>query len=122
MGAIGVVIGCCIGMSCLLFMDLEKVKRQEKQEALKPLFDTLMDHGHRLLNVQHCTFWLVEDDASGTKVHTRAHSGVGTNEAALRIAFNNWDADIDGSLQVEELKRGLDEIDRKKTSAEVSAL
>lgn len=122
--AIGVVLGCCIGMTCLLFMDLEKADRLKKQAELNTLFGSIMDHGHQLMNAQHCTLWLLleADNKGDIWVHTRAKSGCGSTERALQDAFHTWDLDNDGRLQLEELKRGLEKMDRMKTEAQIAAL
>jgi hypothetical protein len=42
---IGVVVGCLLGMTSLLFMDLERKERLKKQAELSTLFDTLLCEG-----------------------------------------------------------------------------
>ena len=42
---IGVVIGCLLGMTSLLFMDLERADRLKKQAELSTLFETLLNEG-----------------------------------------------------------------------------
>jgi hypothetical protein len=43
-----VVLGCLLGMTSLLFMDLDKNERLKKQRELRTLFATLMEAGYRL--------------------------------------------------------------------------
>lgn len=121
--AIGVVIGCCIGMSSLFFMDLEKAERMKKQAELATLFETIMEHGHRIMKVQHCTLWLVEDGSDGKKrVSTRGRGGGGSNADALRQAFVLWDTDGNGKLEASEVQVGLSKIGRTRTIAQVRAM
>lgn len=122
--ALGVVVGCGLGMSCLLFMDLEKAERLKKQAELSTLFDTIMQHGHRIMNVEHCTLWLVEGgpDEASKCVSTRARAGVGTSEDALRRAYMKWDTDHNGKLQAAEVIHGLEKIGRKMSVSEANAL
>ena len=42
------VLGCLLGMTSLLFMDLDKNERLKKQRELRTLFATLMEAGYRL--------------------------------------------------------------------------
>ncbi|CAD7952966.1 unnamed protein product [Amoebophrya sp. A25] len=60
--AIGVFSGCLIGMTSLLFMDLDKKERLKRQKALATIFSTLAEEGSDLCNVERCTLYIVEDD------------------------------------------------------------
>merc|ERR1712157_198509 len=61
--AIGVFSGCLLGMTSLLFMDLDKKERLKKQKALGTIFATLAEEGSDLCNVERCALYIVEDDA-----------------------------------------------------------
>ena len=54
----GVALGCVLGMSSLLFMDLEKSERLKKQRELRTLYATLMQEGHDLIGAQHTALFL----------------------------------------------------------------
>ena len=43
--ATGVIVGCLLGMTSLLFMDLGAADRKRMQEELRPLFETIMQAG-----------------------------------------------------------------------------
>lgn len=60
--AVGVLSGCLLGMTSLLFMDLEKAARLKKQKELAIIFATLAEEGSELCNVERCTLYIVEDD------------------------------------------------------------
>ena len=60
--AVGVVMGCLMGMTSLLFMDLDKNERLKKQRELRTLFATLMEDGHRLIGAERCGLFLVDAD------------------------------------------------------------
>jgi len=123
-GAIGVVVGCCIGMSCLFFMDLEKAERLKKQAELQTLFDTIMEHGHNIMDVDHCTLWLVEngtDASTGKQVSTRARAGAGMSEEALQSSYKLWDVDGKG-INIQEVRQGLAKMGRTRSDSEVQAL
>ena len=61
---VGVAVGCLLGMSCLLFMDLEKSERLKRQRELRTLYSTLMEEGHELIGAQHCALFLLDESAS----------------------------------------------------------
>jgi len=62
-GAVGgVVVGCLLGMTTLLFKDLGKTERLKRQRELHTLFSTLMEEGHELIGAEHCTLQLVDAD------------------------------------------------------------
>ncbi|EER10540.1 gaf domain protein, putative [Perkinsus marinus ATCC 50983] len=61
----GVMIGCSLGMTQLLFMDLKKAERLKALQQCRPLFVTLMEEGHELLNCQRCALYLKVDDTAG---------------------------------------------------------
>ena len=61
---VGVALGCLLGMSCLLFMDLEKSERLKRQRELRTLYSTLMEEGHELIGAQHCALFLLDENAS----------------------------------------------------------
>lgn len=60
--AIGVFSGCLLGMTSLLFMDLEKKERLRKQKELETIFATLAQEGRELGNVERCTLYMIEED------------------------------------------------------------
>ena len=67
---VGVAIGCLMGMSCLLFMDLEKSERLKKQRELRTLYETLMEEGHHFIGAQHCSLFLLDhSEAADGKRH-----------------------------------------------------
>ena len=61
---LGVTLGCLLGMTSLLLMDLDKSDRLKKQRELRTLFDTLMEEGHSLIGAEHCTLLLVDADGA----------------------------------------------------------
>eukprot|EP01060_Flectonema_neradi_P034726 TRINITY_DN6198_c2_g1_i2.p1 TRINITY_DN6198_c2_g1~~TRINITY_DN6198_c2_g1_i2.p1 ORF type:complete len:398 (+),score=60.63 TRINITY_DN6198_c2_g1_i2:54-1247(+) len=59
--AIGVMIGCGLGMINLLFLDLEKADRMKRAEKMRTLFDAIMAEGWELVNCDRCTLYLIHD-------------------------------------------------------------
>ena len=49
-GCVGVVIGCLLGMSCLLFMDTGRADRQKKSKELQSIFESILEEGHHIIN------------------------------------------------------------------------
>ena len=49
-GCVGVVTGCLLGMSCLLFMDTDKADRAKKAKELQSIFESVLEEGHNLIN------------------------------------------------------------------------
>lgn len=58
--AFGVTIGCLLGMSSLLFMDLEYAERQKKRKSLDSILQTVMIEGHTLMNAERSSLFLVD--------------------------------------------------------------
>jgi len=58
--ALGVVVGCSLGMTSLLFMDLDKADRMKREQELNTIFETIMEHGHKSLNSEKCSLFLVD--------------------------------------------------------------
>ena len=59
--AVGVTIGCLLGMTSLLFMDLGKTERLKRERELSTLFSTLLEDGHTLVSAERCTLFLVDN-------------------------------------------------------------
>jgi len=68
-GCVGVVCGCLLGMSCLLFMDTERTDRLKKARELTTIFTSLMDDGHRLVSAERCALWMLDDDRGELWTH-----------------------------------------------------
>ena len=49
-GCVGVVTGCLMGMSCLLFMDTDKADRAKKAKELQSIFESVLVEGHTLID------------------------------------------------------------------------
>lgn len=60
-GCVGVVIGCLLGMTSLLFMDTDKAERAKRAKELQSIFESVMDEGHNLVNAERATLWMLDD-------------------------------------------------------------
>eukprot|EP01134_Creolimax_fragrantissima_P006094 CFRG6094T1 len=58
--ACGVLTGCLLGMSCLFFLDTEKVEKMKKAKELNLIFSAIMIDGHKLLKCERSTLFLYD--------------------------------------------------------------
>jgi Transmembrane protein 65/GAF domain len=49
-GCVGVVTGCLLGMTCLLFMDTDRADRAKKAKELQSIFESVIENGKTLIN------------------------------------------------------------------------
>jgi GAF domain-containing protein len=75
--AVGVGCGCIVGMSCLLFMDLDKAERLKKKAELRTLYATLMEEGHKQIGAEHCALFLLDEPFDPKAGPRRAGEGEG---------------------------------------------
>jgi putative methionine-R-sulfoxide reductase with GAF domain len=72
---VGVLTGCLLGMSVLLFMDTDRADRAKQAKELNSIFESVMDEGHALLGAERATLFMLDDKkkelwsrvATGTK-------------------------------------------------------
>ena len=85
-GAIcGVIFGCLLGMTSLLFMDLDAADRAKRQKELETIFYTVMKEGHQLIEAERCGLFIVDKEnnelwskiASGMKESQRIRVKIG---------------------------------------------
>jgi len=89
---VGVVAGCLLGMSCLLFMDTDKADRARKAKELKSIFDHIMTEGRALFNADRATLFMLDEEkhelwsqiATGTKGIIKVHEDEGIAGACLQ--------------------------------------
>ena len=55
-GCVGVVTGCLLGMSCLLFMDTDRADRAKKAKELQSIFESVLEEGHNLVGAGTKTY------------------------------------------------------------------
>lgn len=116
----GVICGCLLGMTSLLFMDLDKAERAKRIAELSTLFDTVMAHGQTTVKAEWCALWMVEQ--GGQYVTTPANMGKTPSKKLLLEAFNHWDRDDDGLISREDIKYGLKQIKRNSSDAFVTEI
>jgi len=88
---VGVLTGCLLGMSILLFMDTDRVERAKKAKELQSIFDSVMVEGAKLLNCERGTLFMVDEAkqelwsqvAVGTEGIIKVPAGAGIVGACL---------------------------------------
>lgn len=60
--SVGVLTGCLLGMSVLLFMDTDRADRAKKAKELNSIFETVMDQGHKLLGADRATLFMLDEE------------------------------------------------------------
>ncbi|CAL1142604.1 unnamed protein product [Cladocopium goreaui] len=61
-GVCGVILGCFIGMSNLLIIDLKAAERAKKEKELAKIMKTVMEDGRKAFECDRTTLWAVEED------------------------------------------------------------
>jgi len=64
-GCLGVVAGCLLGMTSLLFMDTTRADKAKRAKELTSIFESVMDEGHTLVNAERATLWLIDEEKDG---------------------------------------------------------
>jgi hypothetical protein len=96
---VGVIVGCLLGMTSLLFMDLGKAERLKREKELDTIFSTIMDAKLcKLLNADRCSLFIVDKPAGqmwtrvalGVKeiISIPLHSGLAGEAAKLEGVLN----------------------------------
>ena len=118
--SIGVVLGCLMGMTSLLFMDLDKNERLKKQRELRTLFATLMEDGHRLIGAERCGLFLV--DADGEHIFRQGFRGHQPTSEELQRTFDAYDTASSGYVDAAELARALRQLGWQPEPGQVEKL
>lgn len=58
---IGVICGCCLGMTNLLFMDLEATEKLKRAQQLETIFEPVMRNLSSVVMAERCTLYLYDD-------------------------------------------------------------
>jgi len=103
--ALGVIIGCLLGMTNLFLVDLEATERAKKAEELRTITKTIMDDGRTVLSCERATLWIVDEEAK--ELWTTFGHGLKNN---LRIpnspdSIAGWVAHNQTLLNIPDLKK-----------------
>ncbi|GBG31141.1 cAMP and cAMP-inhibited cGMP 3',5'-cyclic phosphodiesterase 10A [Hondaea fermentalgiana] len=87
--AIGVSVGCLIGMFPLLFMDFDVIARRKRQSKLDELFEAVMKYVNEALQAESATLYIVDADRkelwTQTSVSTDTASGIRRDTRRIRV-------------------------------------
>jgi hypothetical protein len=59
---VGVLTGCLLGMSVLLFMDTDRADRAKRAKELNSIFESVMEEGHKLVEAERATLFMLDDE------------------------------------------------------------
>ena len=119
-GVAGVMFGCLLAMTQLLWMDLGKADRARRKQELETLFQSIMRGGNRLVHAQHCTLWLV--DKGGEHLWSRGVTGDAPGRDELRETFRRYDTGGEGYITPTELHDALAKLGRRLTVDEAEEM
>ena len=84
-GCVGVVIGCILGMSCLLWIDTTRADRLKRAEELTTIFKTVMDDTHCIIDADRSALWML--DTEKNELWSRVMKGEDeSTRSTLRVA------------------------------------
>jgi putative methionine-R-sulfoxide reductase with GAF domain len=58
----GVLTGCLLGMSILMFIDTERVDRAKKAKELESIFDSVVKEGGKLVSAERSALFLLDEE------------------------------------------------------------
>eukprot|EP00294_Goniomonas_avonlea_P003655 CAMPEP_0114544804 /NCGR_PEP_ID=MMETSP0114-20121206/3068_1 /TAXON_ID=31324 /ORGANISM="Goniomonas sp, Strain m" /LENGTH=265 /DNA_ID=CAMNT_0001729201 /DNA_START=257 /DNA_END=1054 /DNA_ORIENTATION=+ len=62
--AVGVIIGCALGMCCLLFKDLDKAERLKREKEMDIIFETVIEAGGDQLGAERSTLFILDEETN----------------------------------------------------------
>ena len=102
-GCVGVVIGCLLGMTSLLFIDTEKAERRKKTKELTSIFETVMVEGKGLVNAERCTLWMLSGD--GKELWSRVVVGMEEIRLPADVGAVGWSVAHQQTLNLHDCYR-----------------
>ena len=60
---IGIIVGCCLGMTNLLFLDLEATERMKMSRKLDTIFEPVVKNAQAMVNAERCTLFLYDEES-----------------------------------------------------------
>jgi hypothetical protein len=108
--AIGVVLGCCLGMTSLLFMDLDKSERSKRQRQLQLIFNGIVKEGRENLQADNLILWLMEEDGIHAWTVASSFSSASPSDQLLKQAFESFDANGSGMIRSSDVIKTFDRL------------
>lgn len=110
--AVGVVIGCIIGMCSLLFMDLDKADRLRRAEELEGIFEVVFAEGKELLSAEQVNLYLMHTTEEGKVfVNTRTQYSDPPDPNQVNTVFERFA--VEGAVSQAELVQMFHQLDVK---------
>ncbi|KAL7541528.1 hypothetical protein ACHAXR_011001 [Thalassiosira sp. AJA248-18] len=89
---VGVVTGCLLGMSCLMFMDTDAADRARRAKELKSIFNHVMTEGKTLFQAERSSLFMLDEEknelwsqvATGTEGIIKVKADVGIVGACVK--------------------------------------
>jgi hypothetical protein len=81
--AVGVVIGCLLGMTNLLFMDLEEAERLKRMAELEEIFTVVVKSAEEAIGTRKGSIFLVDEESK--QLWTRVQTGL---DSSIRIPIS----------------------------------
>lgn len=104
----GIILGCLLGMTSMLFMDLDKRERQKRQQQLTDMLNGVLSSLDDTIQVEECTLWLT--DGTEHLISKGTNVTLAPTDADLRRIFDELDLDRNGLLDADELHQGLKQL------------
>jgi len=100
-----VICGCLIGMTSLLFMDLEKAERAKRAAELDTIFSTVLASGHGLLKCEKVTLFMVDKEKQ--QVWSRIKTGEVDTLQEIQASFDELDSNKGGLVSLDTVTLAL---------------
>lgn len=72
----GVILGCLLGMSSLLFLDLEGAERRKREKQLDPVFRAIMSEASETMRAERATLFVVDEKKHHVSARTSERAAI----------------------------------------------
>ena len=88
--AIGISIGCLLGMFPLLFIDSKKAQFLKQQEELDLLFNSVFEEVSELLHAETASLWLIDQVRTGSETEPEGGEVRNTQRGNDEADHDEW--------------------------------
>lgn len=117
---IGVIIGCMLGMSILLFKDPGKAERERQQKRMNAILKTVVKDSLPRFGAQEASLWVHGPDDSEAEEWVLKDFEI--SESDLKKTFDEIDLDGNGVLDFGEFASTMHKLGMKMTPQEMTDL